>query len=107
MLDNQNLNHQEYMDMFFPKKAAAKNIMDVSDISGAKPKRRYNSMNRVGSEVMDNTNMVAAGIKPVVKKGQESVKDVWSFGEQYHTYQAKNQSSALNTYDINGQQRTN
>lgn len=46
----------------------AKNTMDLSDISGAKPKRRFDSrhsqkLGEAGNMIIDNNMMVAAGVK--------------------------------------------
>ena len=45
-----------------------KNTMDLSDISGAKPKRRFDSrhsqkLGEAGNMIIDNNMMVAAGVK--------------------------------------------
>lgn len=65
----------------------SKNTMDLSDISGAKPKRRFDSrhsqkLGEAGNMIIDNNMMVAAGVKQVSKNGQ-AVSDAFKMGYQY------------------------
>ena len=85
--------------------------MDLSDISGAKPKRRFDSrhsqkLGEAGNMIIDNNLMAPAGVKQVNKPGQ-AVSDAFKMGYQYDSIQNKNDRNPLSTHDINGSKKVN